>query len=248
MHRVIVVPARLASSRLSLKPLRLIAGEPLVHLVARRVLDFGLNASVVIATDDERVRAAVRDLDVHAVMSGAGHESGTARVAEVIARKEFKHIDLILNVQGDEPFLPAEAAVGALREVERGRPIGTAAAPLDPADLTDPNRVKVVIDETGRALRFSRDYPASAAWGCGVEVRRHLGVYAYTRAALERWVRLPPTDGERRERLEQERAMEHGMEIGVARVQTPAPHGIDTPADLAWAERELAPALSGRTV
>jgi 3-deoxy-manno-octulosonate cytidylyltransferase (CMP-KDO synthetase) len=145
----------------------------------------------------------------------------------------------VVNVQGDEPFLPREAFAGAVQRVLSGDDIGTAAAPLAPESAGDPARVKVVTDLAGRALYFSRamiphwrdDGPPAAGtyW-------QHLGIYAMSRGTVVRWQRLTPTRLERAERLEQLRAMEHGLTIGVARLTEPAPPGIDTPDDLRRAE------------
>jgi len=145
----------------------------------------------------------------------------------------------VANVQGDEPFLSYEALAGALDRVEQGDDIGTAAAPLDPALAGDAGRVKVVMDERGRALYFSRapiPYrrdPADAAEGL---YWQHIGIYAYARPALERWVAEPPSRAEQAERLEQLRALHCGLRIGVARLDAPAVPGVDTAEDLGRAE------------
>lgn len=208
-------------------------------VVARRVLEMGLEAPVVVATDDQRVAEAVRGLPVEAVLTDPAHESGTDRVAEVARTPRFK-ADIVLNVQGDEPFLPAEAAKGAIARVEAGDPVGTAGAWLAPEAVSDTERVKVAVDEHGRALRFSRTYPRSRDWGPGVEVIQHVGVYAYTAAALGGWVSLPALDAERTERLEQLRPLVAGWTVGVARLGAPAPVSIDTTEDLTRAEALLA--------
>jgi 3-deoxy-manno-octulosonate cytidylyltransferase (CMP-KDO synthetase) len=234
-----VVPARLGSTRLPNKPLLALAGEPLVVRVARRVAGMGVAAAVVVATDADAVAGACRAAGLTAVLTDPGHVSGTDRVAEVAARAGYRAYDVILNVQGDEPLLPEEAVRGALGRVGGGDDIGTAAAPLAPALATDPARVKVVMDARGRALYFSR---APIPWGRDGAAPepggywQHVGVYAFGRAALERWRTLAPTPLEEAERLEQLRALEHGMTIGVARLAAPAPPGIDTPEDLERAE------------
>ncbi len=197
----------------------------------------GVDAAVV-ATDDERVAAVVRAAGLPVELTSPAHPSGTDRVAEVAARPAWQGFAPVVNVQGDEPFLPAEAVAGALARVAEGDDIGTAAAPLDPALAHDPGRVKVVTDGAGRALYFSRAAiphvrdgaaPAGTYW-------QHLGVYAFGRAALARWAQLAPTALEEVERLEQLRPLEHGFRIGVARLTAPAPPGIDTPEDLLRAQ------------
>ncbi|MGH7530072.1 MAG: 3-deoxy-manno-octulosonate cytidylyltransferase [Gemmatimonadales bacterium] len=232
-----VIPARLGSSRLPRKPLLPLAGEPLVLWVTRRVAEIAVCDRLVVATDAAEIAAVVRQAGFEAVLTSPDHASGTERVAEIIAKPGFGTFTQILNVQGDEPFVASDAVRGALACVERGDPIGTAAGSLDAALAPDPSRVKVVVDLRGHAVYFSRapipfDRDASGT----VIYHQHVGVYAYTREALERWVRLPPVPAERWERLEQLRPLLHGMSIGVTLYDgAPAP-GIDTPADLAWAE------------
>ncbi len=208
-------------------------------MVAKRVLAAGLEARVVIATDDPRVVAAVAPLGVEGILTDPAHRSGTERVAEVARLPRFRHVDVVLNVQGDEPLLPPDAMHGAVGRVALGDPIGTAAAPLSTDALGDPHQVKVVVDGAGRALRFSRAFPASGAWHGDVEVLRHMGVYAYTPDALQRWVALPPVAEERAEALEQLRPLAHGIPIGVARLAEVVTPGIDTEADLTRVEAHL---------
>ena len=234
-----VIPARLGSTRLPNKPLQPLAGEPLITRVIERVLEHGLIGELVVATDSPRVVQVAERSGVRAVLTDGRHQTGTDRVAEVAARSDFVAFDTIVNIQGDEPFLTREALAGALGRVEQGDEIGTAAAPLDPALAGDPSRVKVVTDARGRALYFSRamiphrrepdDSSDGLYW-------QHLGIYAFTRAALVRWVTLPPCEAELAERLEQLRALHYGMTIGVARLQEPALPGVDTVEDLRRAE------------
>jgi 3-deoxy-manno-octulosonate cytidylyltransferase (CMP-KDO synthetase) len=232
-----VIPARLGSTRLARKPLQLLRGMPLVLRVLERVRQLAVVDEVVVATDALEVGAVVERSGGRVVMTSPLHESGTERVAEVASRPEFAGFDLVLNIQGDEPFIPAEALRGAAERVRGGDDVGTASAPLDAALAADPARVKVVTDLAGRALYFSRapiPWPRDA--GVAPGYRQHLGVYAYTPAALARWVALPPTALERVERLEQLRPLAHGFRIGVAPVAAPAAPGIDTPDDLARAD------------
>lgn len=234
-----VVPARLGSTRLPHKPLQLLAGEPLVTRVIQRVLSFDAVDELVVATDSPMVAEVAERSGVRAVLTRGTHLSGTERVAEVAARPEFAGFELIANVQGDEPFLPAAALTGAIARVGGGDDIGTAAAPLDSADAPDPARVKVVLDAQDRALYFSRaaipyrraDATAEAGYW------QHLGLYVCTRDALARWVAAPPAPAEALEMLEQLRALHWGMRIGVTRLGEPASPGIDTPDDLRRAER-----------
>jgi len=234
-----VIPARLGSTRLPNKPLQPLAGEPLITRVIERVLEHGLIEELVVATDSPRVVQVAERSGVRAVLTDGGHQTGTDRVAEVAHRSDFAAYDTIVNIQGDEPFLPREALAGALGRVEQGDEIGTAAAPLDPALAGDPSRVKVVTDARGRALYFSRAViphrwePGEASDGL---YWQHLGLYAFTRAALVRWVTLPPCETELAERLEQLRALHNGMTIGVARLLEPALPGVDTAEDLRRAE------------
>jgi 3-deoxy-manno-octulosonate cytidylyltransferase (CMP-KDO synthetase) len=234
-----VIPARLGSTRLPNKPLQLLAGEPLVTRVIERVRELGLVDELVVATDAPMVAEVVARSGVRAVLTREDHPSGTDRVAEVAGRTEFAGFDMIANIQGDEPFLDGEALRGAIARVRDGADVGTAAAALDHAHAGDPSRVKVVTDRAGRALWFSRaaipfrrdaDAPADGLYW------QHVGLYVYTRAALARWVALPPTAAEVAEKLEQLRALEDGMHIGVARLTGAALPGIDTAEDLTRAQ------------
>jgi 3-deoxy-manno-octulosonate cytidylyltransferase (CMP-KDO synthetase) len=208
----------------------------LIRVVARRAVAFDFDGPVVVASDDERVLAAVAPLGVDVVLTVGSHASGTERVAAVAARPEYAGADVVLNLQGDEPFLPREAAAGAVDRVRGGDDVGTAAQPLDDAAWRDPHRVKVELDGRGRARRFYRTPPPAAGCAVRAPVFQHVGVYAYRPAALARWMALPPTDDERSEALEQLRPLAHGFTIGVALLAERAPHGIDTEADLRRAE------------
>lgn len=235
-----VIPARLGSSRLPRKPLVPLAGEPLIVWVARRVADAGVCDHLVVATDAPEIATVVREAGFAAALTSPDHESGTERVAEVVGQKAFKDFTFILNVQGDEPFVAPAALRGALACLERGDPLGTAAGRLDQALAADPSRVKVIVNGAGHAMYFSRaPIPFDRDERGDVVYHQHVGVYAYTRAALERWVRLPPVAAERWERLEQLRPLLHGMPMGVTLFDAAPAPGIDTPADLAWATAEV---------
>jgi 3-deoxy-manno-octulosonate cytidylyltransferase (CMP-KDO synthetase) len=225
---------------LARKPLQLLGGEPLIVRVWQRAQALGVADEIVVATDAPEIQAVVERAGGRVLRTSAAHQSGTERVAEVAAHPDFTRFDIVLNLQGDEPFLPAPAATGAVDEVRRGADVGTAAAPLDAECAEDPGRVKVVIDRSGRALYFSRapipsprdrsrPVPPGTYW-------QHLGVYAYGRETLERWVRWEPVALERIEQLEQLRALYHGLRFGVTRLDRPAEPGIDTPGDLLRAE------------
>lgn len=234
-----VIPARLGSTRLPHKPLQLLAGEPLVVRVAARVSIVGMVDRVVVATDSEAIAIVVRGAGFEALLTSADHGTGTERVAEVAAAEDFRGFDVILNVQGDEPFVSARALVGAVERVRAGDDIGTAASPLSAGSAGDPSVVKVVMDDQGRALYFSRavvpywrdetTVPQGHYW-------QHHGVYACRPVVLEQWAALPPTALEKAEGLEQLRALEHGFIIGVARLEEATPPGIDTETDLERAE------------
>jgi 3-deoxy-manno-octulosonate cytidylyltransferase (CMP-KDO synthetase) len=230
----------MGAERLPGKPLRALAGRPLIAWVALNAQRSGALDEVVVATDSAAVVEAAARAGVRAVLTSPTHPSGTFRVAEVAARGEFGGFGVVVNVQGDEPFLPAAAILGAVREVERGADVGTAAVPLEAGAAAAPNLVKVVLREDSRALYFSRSViPHRRDGGVTVRYWQHLGVYAYRPEALARWVRLPATGPELAEQLEQLRPLGHGMTIGVAQLEEPALPGIDTEDDLKRAEAYL---------
>jgi 3-deoxy-manno-octulosonate cytidylyltransferase (CMP-KDO synthetase) len=192
----------------------------------------------VVATDAAEIAEAVEAAGYRAVLTSSDHGSGTDRVAEVARRGEFDGADIVLNVQGDEPFVLPAALHGAVARVRGGDDVGTAAAPLTAMNADDPGRVKVVFDAQGRALYFSRA-PIPFYRDVGTADRRfwqHIGVYAYRRDALRRWAAGEPTPLERAERLEQLRALEYGLTMGVALLDTPAIPGVDTLEDLLRAD------------
>jgi 3-deoxy-manno-octulosonate cytidylyltransferase (CMP-KDO synthetase) len=242
MSVLIVMPARLGAQRLPGKPLRLLGGVPLIVRVASRVMAFGVADRCVVATDSVDIQTVCHDAGIETVMTGDQHLSGTDRVAEVAARPEFARYEVIVNVQGDEPFVEADAIAGSVSMITSGRfSLGTSAAPADAAVVNRPDVVKVVCDAAQRALYFSRAPipflrdPVDTSER-DVLVRQHIGVYAYTPDALRRWVSLPSHPLERVERLEQLRALANGMAIGVAEAATAGLGGIDTEHDLARAE------------
>jgi 3-deoxy-manno-octulosonate cytidylyltransferase (CMP-KDO synthetase) len=247
-----VIPARLGATRLPRKPLRHLGGVPLVVRVWERLPSLAVADRVVVATESDEVARAAREAGAECRLTDPRHPSGTDRVAEIADRPEFADYDVIVNVQGDEPFLPGEATRSAIGLVASGTfPLGTAAVPAPPAVLEAPDIVKVVRGEDGRALYFSRAgipflRDASDRSTRDAMVLQHLGVYAYTREALARWVALPPHPLERVERLEQLRPLAAGMTMGVAVLEEEAPRGIDTEDDLRLANDRWTTLMSGR--
>lgn len=237
-----VIPSRWGSTRFPGKPLHIIAGKPLVRHVWERCRECAALDAVIIATDDERIAAAVEAFGGRAVMTSPDHPTGTDRIAEALqAEPRATHV---VNIQGDEPLIET----GLIDELARaisadgGPDIATAANPLDPADpaVADPNVVKVVTALDGRALYFSRSpLPFFRNAVENLPVFRHKGIYAYTRDFLGRFVTWTPTPLERAESLEQLRALENGASILVLPTDDTSP-GVDTPAQAAEIERLLA--------
>ena len=253
MSVLAVIPARLGATRLPRKPLRLLGGLPLVVRVWQHVIDMAVADAVVVATDAADIVDAVLAAGGDVVLTSDRHPSGTDRIAEVARRPEYTRFSVIVNVQGDEPFVPVAAVRGALEMVTVAHfPLGTAAAHASPAILAEPNVVKVVCGDDGRALYFSRAPIPFLRNGPETDerdalVRQHLGIYAYTRQALATWVALPPHPLERIERLEQLRPLAAGLPMGVATIdESPAP-GVDTEADLARANALWHDLYAGRT-
>jgi 3-deoxy-manno-octulosonate cytidylyltransferase (CMP-KDO synthetase) len=247
MSLLAVIPARLGATRLPRKPLRELGGAPLVVRVWQRVQALRVADRVIVATDHADVAAAARGVGAEVVLTRGDHPSGTDRVAEVAARPEFAGYDAVLNVQGDEPFVSAALLDAAARTVTTGGfALGTVACTAAPDVLASPDVVKVVRADDGRALYFSRaaipylrDPDADGDRAARDRlVARHVGLYAYTRDALARWVALPVHPLEQVERLEQLRPLAHGLPMGVALVDEPPAPGIDTEADLARANAE----------
>lgn len=259
----LVIPARFASTRLPGKPLADVGGRPMIARVVERARR-SQAISVVVATDHQPVLAAAAQAGAEAVMTRRDHASGADRVMEVVANAGWSDDNIVVNVQGDEPLIPPAAIdqVAALARrasawAERPCAVATLCEPIGEwAEVFDPDIVKVVADDLGRALYFSRaplpwrraDFaaggaartpsapPPASGW------RRHVGVYAYRVGALREFVSWVPGRLEQVEALEQLRFLEHGRGIAVAEAVAPIPGGVDTPADLervrtAWAER-----------
>ncbi len=237
---LILIPARVAATRLPGKPLADIAGEPMIAHVLRRAQEAGIGP-VAVATDSPEVAAIVDKAGGRAVMTRADHASGSDRVFEALGKVDPERTaKIVVNLQGDLPTIAPSDIAAALRPLGDGAvDIATLAAEITVAEeRTDPNVVKVVGTPVGpqrlRALYFTR---ATAPAGEG-PLYHHIGLYAYRRAALERFVQLPPSPLERREKLEQLRALEAGMRIDVAIVDS-VPLGVDTPQDLEKARAML---------
>jgi 3-deoxy-manno-octulosonate cytidylyltransferase (CMP-KDO synthetase) len=242
-----VIPARLASERLPRKPLLRLAGRPLVEWVWRRALASGLFEELVVATESAEVAEVAAGFGATVALTRPEHASGTDRVAEVARCESYTSFDTVVNVQGDEPFVLHEHLAAAVSLVREGPwEVGTVATPVASVqEWRDPSAVKVVLADDGGALYFSRSpipslrggEPGPAELASG-RFLRHVGVYAYRRAALLRWVALPAGRLECDERLEQLRPLAGGIRIGVA-IGAPAPGGIDTPEDARRAESLL---------
>ena len=241
----VVIPARYASTRLPGKPLADIVGLPMIVRVARQASSSGAR-EVVIATDDERVRSAVRKHGLDAVLTRTDHQSGSDRVMEVVAEKGWAPDHIVVNVQGDEPLIPPVVIeqVARLLIDNPGVSVATLCEPIDdPARVFDPNVVKVVRNVDGRALYFSRapipwrrdDFANADRSGLSLREKawsRHIGIYGYRVAGLARFCELPTGSLERIETLEQLRLLENGIDIIVGDAVAEVPGGVDTPADL----------------
>jgi 3-deoxy-manno-octulosonate cytidylyltransferase (CMP-KDO synthetase) len=249
----VVIPARHGSSRLPGKPLLPLAGKPLLQWVHERATQSGAR-EILVATDDERIADTARGFGARVVMTALTHQSGTDRIAEVAERAGWAPEDIVVNLQGDEPMMPAALVnqVAGLLEAHPQDAIGTLASKIATLNaFLDPNVVKVITDAQGRALYFSRapvpwgrdSAPAGLASQRGFAgARRHIGLYAYRVEALRRLSMSPPSLLEQIEKLEQLRALEAGLSIRVADARvTPGPD-VNTAEDLVRVERLI---LSG---
>lgn len=240
----VIIPSRYAATRLPGKPLCDIGGRPMIEHVYRRAASARGVDAVLVATDDERIAAAVDAFGGRSVMTDPGHASGTDRIAEVA---RCLSCDLVVNVQGDEPALAPSAIEDAVAPLASDASIvmGTLGGPLDPAsDAGNPNVVKVLVDRQGFALYFSRapiPYPRNAEGPTGAALR-HVGLYVYRRDFLLMLASLPRTPLERIESLEQLRALEHGYRIRVV-ASDYRPASVDTPEDLERVRRMAADGL-----
>ncbi|HTS37719.1 MAG TPA: 3-deoxy-manno-octulosonate cytidylyltransferase [Candidatus Solibacter sp.] len=229
MKAIAVIPARLASTRLPRKMLRELGGKPLIGVVYEAVRRSSLLADVIVATDSEEILSVCRRHGWTAQMTAETHRSGTERVYEVSTREAA---DAYINVQGDEPLARPEQLATLLRVMENpAADVGTLMTPAAEVDIPNPHAVKVVVDRNGRALYFSRATIPFDRDETQPQYFKHLGFYAYRKAALERFVNLPESPLERSERLEQLRFLENGIPIYVG--ETPYDSiGVDTEEDL----------------
>lgn len=236
----VVIPARYASSRFPGKPLADLDGKPMVVRVCERAAQSGA-AEVHVATDDERIAAAVRAAGYSALRTREDHASGTDRVAEAARSLALAEDEIVVNLQGDEPLMPPAliAEVAGALERDADAPMATACHPLhDAAERGNPNVVKVVLDARQRALYFSRaqiPYPREA----GGRWFRHAGLYAYRVGFLLSFASLEPAPLEKVEALEQLRALWHGHRIAVVVSEREIPPGVDTPEDLEAVRRMI---------
>jgi 3-deoxy-manno-octulosonate cytidylyltransferase (CMP-KDO synthetase) len=239
----IVIPARFGSSRLPGKPLLEIAGKPMIWHVYQRALETNIGAdNIVIATDNTDIESVVKAFGANVIMTAVDHESGTDRLAEVVTKLNWANDELIVNLQGDEPLIPAELitlTAQALADSEAG--MSTLACKLDDeAQLHDGNCVKVVCDAKSNAMYFSRAAIPFARDGVDKALfnannspwLRHIGMYAYRVSTLKQLSTLPVIVLEELEKLEQLRALWHGIAIQVARIDEAPGHGVDTLDDL----------------
>lgn len=250
MSFLVVIPARFSSTRLPGKPLLDIGGQPMIQRVWAQA-KLSAASRVIVATDDERVAAAVRGFGGEVCLTRADHESGTDRLQEVAARLDLDDEQIIVNVQGDEPLMPPavinQVALNLAGSDRAG--IATLAKRLrQREEVFNPNVVKVVVDETLHALYFSRapipwdrdHWGAGEAGGeIGGDWARHIGIYAYRVGFLNQFVQWPPGRLERLEKLEQLRALEHGVAIHVDESCEEIPAGVDTAEDLERVRRLL---------
>lgn len=241
MSFVVVVPARYASTRLPGKPLSLIAGKPMVQHVWERAAKSGASR-VVIATDDQRIASLCEQFGAEHLMTSPDHASGTDRLAEVVQRLALSDEQIVVNVQGDEPLIPAvviDQVAFNLARVSDASIATLCEAITDVEVLRDPNAVKVVFDARGQALYFSRasiPWPRDYSWNSkempAGDWYRHIGIYAYRAGFLRRYMQWQPTSLELCESLEQLRALYHGEIIHVEPACADVPGGIDTVEDL----------------
>ena len=248
MH--VIIPARYAAIRLPGKPLLEIAGKPLIQRVYECAQRSGAE-SVTIATDDERIKAAATAFGAEVCLTDSKHPSGTDRLAEAVKKLGLDKDDIVVNLQGDEPMMPAGLITQVAESLAQHEPavMATACCPIESmAELTDPHVVKVVIDHNGYALFFSR---AAVPWQQSDgqqpdQAYRHIGLYAYRAGFLDRYAAWPPCKLEQAERLEQLRVLWYGEKIAVCRARELPGHGIDTEADLARARAHFSALNSPR--
>lgn len=248
MSFTVIIPARLASTRLPNKPLADLGGKPMVVRVAERAAQSGA-AQVVVATDHADIFAACQAHRVTVHMTRADHPSGTDRIAEVAAAMELAADAVVVNVQGDEPMIDPALIAATAAKIDADVSMATAAHAIDDvADVFNPNVVKIVLDKAGRALYFSRAAipwhrdgfaQSKEAMPTGYAPLRHIGLYAYSNAFLQAYPKLAASPLEHIEALEQLRVLWHGFPIAVHVTQNNPVAGVDTPEDLARVRRHF---------
>lgn len=248
MGFIVIIPARYASSRLPGKPLMDIAGKPMIEHVWRRARESGAD-DVYIATDHSIIAEVATDFGAKVCMTHDNHESGTDRLQEAVSQLQLGDEQVVVNVQGDEPLIPPAVIDQVAGLMDAGAEMATLYETItEAAQVFDPHCVKLVSDNNGEALYFSRApvpwYRDGFADGktlpAGVSYKRHVGIYAYRAGLLNRFVNWPVSELESVEKLEQLRAMSHGVRIKVAKACTHIPAGVDTIEDLEAAEAILA--------
>ena len=242
---LVVIPARLGSTRLPRKPLADIGGKPMVIRVAERAQQ-SLAQSVVVATDSTEIQAACDEHRIECLLTSADHPTGTDRIAEVAQLLKLPPDALVVNVQGDEPLIPPEFInqVAQTLADHSACAISTIAVPIeDDAEITNPNVVKVVLNRSGEAMYFSRaaiPFVRDSDTAGKITHLRHLGIYAYRADFLQAYTRLDPAPPEQAEALEQLRALWNGFRIAVHTATEAPPAGVDTPEDLERVRKVLA--------
>ena len=227
---LVVIPARMASTRLPGKPLQPVCGKPLIQWVYEGVSQATLIEDIIVATDHERIVKAVRAFGGKAVMTGAHHQTGTDRICEV-AREYGEDYDIIVNVQGDEPLIRGESVDQVIWQVAAGKaPVATPVTPLEEEDAANPNTVKVVRDTEGYALYFSRS-PIPFVRGEKTALYKHVGLYVFDKEFLLEFSSWEQTPLEKSEMLEQLRILEKGYRIKTVEWEERL-HGVDTPEDV----------------
>lgn len=244
MSFMVVIPARYGSTRFPGKPLAKIQGKPMIQHVYERSMQAGAQA-VIVATDDERIGNVVEAFNGRVCYTSSVHESGTERIAEVLKKEQISNSTIVVNVQGDEPFIPPQnikqvAQNLAAQSHNNLMQMATLCFPITQrSEIDNPNVVKVCFAKTGRALYFSRaTVPFDRSWTSNTQAMhsnayyRHVGIYAYTASFIHKYIELESSHYEKIESLEQLRVLYHGYDIHVDVAKQAPPHGVDTPEDL----------------
>lgn len=241
MSFVVIIPARYGSTRFPGKPLALINGKPMIQHVYERALEAGAD-DVIVATDDQRIGDVVESFGGTVCYTANNHESGTERIAEVLTKLNIDDNTTIVNVQGDEPFIPPENIQQVAQNLNNSAmQMATLCFPISQrSDIDNANVVKVVFAQNGKALYFSRaPIPFDRNWVQNTQHMqednyfRHVGIYAYNAGFIHKYITLAPSAYEAIESLEQLRVLYHGYDIHVEQANAAPPHGVDTPEDLA---------------